>query len=390
MILLQKNLNIVIQDIKVNSEGRWIILQVIVEDKKVCLVNLYGPNIDDPVYFDTIKETISSSNFLSDYYIVGGDFNVVQNGDKDRKGNNTNYHKQAQKVIREMIDEKDLIDIWRQKYPNLQRFTWHRQNQASRIDYFLISFSLITKVKRCTIEDKIRSDHQLICIQLQMLEYQRGPGYWKFNQKLLNDQIFVESTKKFISEFFAINIESANPIIVWEAFKCAFRGHAIKMSSKRQKVNNLKENDIKKEINMLTLQMDKSECTPELLNKIEEKQKEYENIINDKNDISYYKEKAKWMEKGERCNKFFLDLQKINVSKKNIQKLVKEDTSTITNPVEILQEMESYYKDLFSSNLKLQAGSKHVEEELKTFFPVSNTKLSAECQKMCEGQITKN
>ena len=93
---------------------------------------------------------------------------------------------------------------------------------------------------------------------------------------------------------------------------------------------------MKKEIDMLTLQVDGTESSLEVLSKLEQKQKEYDNLINERSDISYYRKKAKWMEKGEKCNKLFFDLQQRIVSKKNIQKLIKSDSITLTTPIEIL------------------------------------------------------
>ena len=47
----------------------------------------------------------------------------------------------------------------------------------------------------------IQSDHSLIFIKISPLqETVRGPGYWKFNSSLVNDQIFVEKTKEIINE----------------------------------------------------------------------------------------------------------------------------------------------------------------------------------------------
>lgn len=44
---------------------------------------------------------ISGPNFISDYYILVGDYNVAQNIDLDCKGNiSTSYHPQAQKQIK--------------------------------------------------------------------------------------------------------------------------------------------------------------------------------------------------------------------------------------------------------------------------------------------------
>jgi exonuclease III len=75
-----------------------------------------------------------------------GDLNMVLNTYMDRKGNHTsNYHPQALKEIMNVVDILELVDIWRFKYPDLVRYTWRRFSQASRLDYFLMSFSLAPK-----------------------------------------------------------------------------------------------------------------------------------------------------------------------------------------------------------------------------------------------------
>lgn len=189
-------------------------------------------------FFENINKTIGCAKFVSDLYVVVGDFNVIQNGELDRKGKTPNtYNPQAQKEIKLMMDEHDLVDVWRLKHPLSHSFTWRRQNRASRIYYFLVSFSFMSKVKQVLIEDKLMSDHQLISLHMQILEYPRGPGYWKFNQKLLDDSLFIEKTKSFLTHFFIDNVGSVNPLIVWDAFKCSFRGYAIKCGSYRQKIH---------------------------------------------------------------------------------------------------------------------------------------------------------
>ena len=78
-----------------------------------------------------------------DSIITVGDLNTVLNTSMDRKGNRTtNYHPRALKEIMNVMDILELVDIWRLKYPDLVRYTW----ETSRLDYFLIPFSLAPKV----------------------------------------------------------------------------------------------------------------------------------------------------------------------------------------------------------------------------------------------------
>jgi exonuclease III len=68
------------------------------------------------------------------------------------------------------MDILELVDIWRLKYPDLVRYTWQRLNQASRLDYFLIPFSVALKVQKVLIGDRMRSDHHIIGIYILLLQ----------------------------------------------------------------------------------------------------------------------------------------------------------------------------------------------------------------------------
>lgn len=369
MILFNKGFDLKMEKVEVHPQGRWIIVKLKIEDRSLCLVNIYGPNGDEPSFFVDMNKAVNGTEFESDWHLMVGDYNIVQNYELDRKRSNAmNYHPNALRELRTIMDEKDLVDIWRLKNPKSQRYTWRRQNQASRIDYFLISFSLVAKVKRVMIEDKFRSDHQLISLNLETTEFPRGRGYWKFNQKLLEDQTFVEKTSNFINDFFSYNIGTANPHIVWEAFKCAFRGHTIGMASYRKKCFKTMEQDLKTEIEVLTEVVEKQDTTQDTLDKLEQKQKEFEQLIQERSNISYYKHKAQWMEMGERCNKFFLTLQRRNSSKKNIQKLIMNDGKILITPDEILNEIEKYCTQLYTEDI-------HEECDENILFPSKHAKL---------------
>ncbi len=67
--------------------------------------------------------------------------------------------------------------------------------------------------------------------------------------------ICVENTNTFISEFFKLHIGSTNPHIVWNSFKCSFRGHCFKYSWKHN-LNTYYENELIQEIKKLNEEID--------------------------------------------------------------------------------------------------------------------------------------
>nr|QCF47480.1 putative RNA-dependent DNA polymerase [Erythrocytic necrosis virus] len=84
------------------------------------------------------------------------------------------------------------------------------------------------------------------------------------------------------------------------------------------------------------------------------------------------------MEYGEKCTKFFLNLQYRNTLKNNLQKLVTEDRVIYDSPNDILREEANYFQ---SHPLPLN------DDYGKEFFP-NNIKLTNVQKDQCEGQIT--
>ena len=137
--------------------------------------------------------------------------------------------------------------------------------------------------------------------------------------------MFRTRTEEYITDFFRHNIGTA----VWDTFKCAFRGNAIQYSSIKQKQFRSKESILTKKIEGLTVQLDSNKNgTIEAQDKLEEKQKEMEELIQERSSVIYYNNKANWMEYGEKCTKLFFNLQYINATKLFLLKLVTNDGVT--------------------------------------------------------------
>ena len=385
MIIFKKHFDFVITSINSDPNGRWIIMYLVVEAKNIIIVNLYAPNTDDPVFFEGICDLIQRSEQPHDYICIVGDFNTVLNINKDRSGNQTsNYHRQALEAIQKLMDTLDLVDVWRHSNPNATRYTWRRSRQASRIDYFLTSFSMLTLIKKTDIEERFRSDHNLISLHLTINEYPRGPGYWKFNQTLLTDQDFVTKAEDFITEFFEVNTGSAaDPLNEWDAFKCAFRGFSIAFASRKLKLFRRQENELLNEIKDLTAKLDNGyDVTIET--SLEDKQRLLEQLIQEKATNTYYRSGADWMEKGNKCTKYFLKMQQRNATKKNVSKLIKSTGESITSPDEIINHQTKYFKEIFSfQNTPSPIDSSSI------LFPENNlNRLSEQQSNSCEGPIT--
>ncbi len=124
----------------------------------------------------------------------------------------------------------------------------------------------------------------LILLKLNFADNDRGRGFWKFNQSLLEDENFISETRQFISDFFVFNNGSANLHIVWDAFKCAFRGHAIKYSAWKYKQKCNRQRILLDDVQMIKNRQDanKSNCIDQDIQLSDEKEKELERFYQNK------------------------------------------------------------------------------------------------------------
>ena len=111
-----------------DPEGRYIIVDVETEQKILTLVNIYAPNRDDPNFFRLVSEKMLS--LKCDLIVFGGDFNLVCDVEKDKKGSAPTTHLKSKEEVLSLKEQFRLADIWRINNPDIMRFTWERTNFA--------------------------------------------------------------------------------------------------------------------------------------------------------------------------------------------------------------------------------------------------------------------
>jgi len=76
---------------------------------------------------------------------------------------------------------------------------------------------------------------------------------------------------------------------------------------------------------------------------------ELQSLYENKGKQAMFRAKCHWVEEGERPTKYFFNLEKRNYNKKTIRELHLEDESTTINDKKILDEIENYFRDLYTS-----------------------------------------
>ena len=130
------------------------------------LANIYAPNDDNPCFFKKVYDQLL--DFNCEEIIIGSDFNLVFDIEKDKSGGQPKTHKNSLKMVINICEQLDLTDIRRTINPDVKRFTWRQKSPKiqCRLDFFLVSQSLVTNVNKADIKPGYKTDHSLIIIEL--------------------------------------------------------------------------------------------------------------------------------------------------------------------------------------------------------------------------------
>ena len=383
VILLNPSLkNVEVHEVKTCDNGRYVAMDLTIAETRLTLVNIYGPNVDDPHFFQSVMEVIE--NMPNDNRIVGGDFNLVLQLDKDKKGGRFSTHKQAQETLLNWMEDSDMVDVWRMQHKNLSQYTYHTtypSDISCRLDFFLVSFGMLQYVHKSSITHGYLTDHSSVRIIINTAMQPRGRGFWKLNTSLLKDQEYVTNIKDAI-QLTVENNANATPLLLWDTIKLQCRGRSIEYSSrkKKQKKNKIRELeeiicDLQKTASVVINQ--------EVHAKLEKAKSDLDKEIEQITRGNIIRSRARWCEEGERSSNYFLNLEKRNYNNKTITKLKTINGKILTDRKAILEEQQSFYSKLYSS--------RDIDEAIEnddTFFNQNSPKLTPTQSEDCEGLLS--
>ena len=240
------NPNITTNNVSFNElcEGRLIALELSLNDTELVIINIYGPNNDDIKLFQKLEEYLLKNNDKN--ILIGGDFNTVLNPLLDKRNGNSNYHSKIRKILNDIINSCELNDVWRILNPEKKLFSWFSNTKprvCSRIDYYLASNSLMNSISYCSYYPGHRTDHSAVLIKLNLNIPKRGPGYFKFNNSLLQDETFLKNIENCIQQTENDN-KTCNPETFWDVLKGNIRNDTIKYASLKKSNTDKREKEL--------------------------------------------------------------------------------------------------------------------------------------------------
>ena len=383
-----------------SSCGNLIFLRCIIDNESYLLVNVYGPNKDEPDFYKRLGTSIGKFDFQ--HIIVAGDFNFVMNPEKDSLNYINENNINAKQIFLEITDKHDMVDAWRHVHTDDRNYTWTKKTpfKAGRLDMFFVNEELLCRLTEAEIRPGYRTDHSKITMCLQTKQ-QRGSGLWKFNVSHLKDEEYIKRIKLCIRDSlqqYAIPIYSEemytdhinyehiqltiDECLFYETLIMMIRGETVQYSKQKAKRVRKEENEIEEKITKLQQNI----CAPDaqgVLNQIEILKNNLEELRQPMIEGIIIRSRVAWHEKGERNTKYFLSLEKRNASRKSIQ-YIEHDGNVIDTVNEVLDQFSNIYEEKYSANDQIRPDTSFMNCNIKNKLSTKEKKLLEENIQMSE------
>ena len=183
-----------------HSSSRSLLLPFTWNQEKFLLVNAYAPNcrVERKAFFENLADQVTAHPALHDpetLLILCGDFNCVADPEMDKLGGDLSPATFPPALI-ELIAQEDLVDAFRSLHPNKREFTHESLGTSTRLDYVLMSRSLLHRA-HCVHVDLPLSDHDLVHVILEpKTPVERGMSPWTLPTYILNHRDFKKALKQ--------------------------------------------------------------------------------------------------------------------------------------------------------------------------------------------------
>ena len=143
--------------------------------------------------------------------------------------------------------------------------------------------------------------------------FKRGPGTWKFNNSLLQDEDYLHLINDNYASIEDKYQDVENKQLLWELIKMEIRAKTIGYS--KTKRLNMKTREVA--IQLKLEELDRKICNDTNLS--DEILTEFEALKSELNEgkEAMLRSKVKWVEEGEKPTEYFFNLEKRNYEKKN-------------------------------------------------------------------------
>ena len=353
MILVSRNFPGKVFNSRSDGEGRWLLVDVELNEVKISIMNVYAPNKDSPCFFQKIEKVISEAE---NNFIIMGDFNLTLDEKLDRFQTSHNNEK-AKKYLLSVIADLMLTDVWRMRHEDTKEYSWFKKNnltaeidKASRIDLCLATPGVVQIMHDTYFVNSEDTDHRALMIILDVKSRDRGAGYWKLNSSFIFDTEYI----KIMTDSLNKDIESLNdkdPAEKWETLKKRIQKTTQRFARMKSSENNTVISNLNEIITDLESRLPLLKREYELL---EESKKDLTDLLNERTNSIIFRSKAKWYADGDRSSKYFFNLEKNRYNNRTCFQIFNKNREVVTEIEEILQIQKQFYTDLYAQNPEVE------------------------------------
>ncbi|KAL2085077.1 hypothetical protein ACEWY4_018397 [Coilia grayii] len=351
-ILVHKHLQFKCNKLYADDQGRVVILLSEIEGRPYIFVNLYAPNLDEPSFFGNLECKITEIQNGRDYpIIIGGDFNQVFDMYLDRSCPSNSKQRRSVEILNNICKDLGLVDIWRLLNPSGRDYTFYSSNHLvyTRIDYFLISHSLIPYATSCAIGSILVSDHAEVSLYIQQPTRIGRSKRWRLNSSLLKDPIFKLQVQEQITLFKDTNVSTApSPGIAWETLKAFLRGFIIQYTSHKKKKQMAEYLNLEKKVKEAE-NVFKTNMSDHNLRSLVQLKYQYNSLLSQKLEFLLFRARQRFFEGGDKAGRLLANYIKQQETHSNIPAIHDQQGVLHTSPSDINNTFKIFYEHLYSS-----------------------------------------
>ncbi|CAM2114554.1 unnamed protein product [Caretta caretta] len=331
--------------------GHLLHLQVHMEGLVVNLVNIYAPTTSPkrPQFYQRVSDflgTLDSHECL----VLGGDFNTTLE-EQDRSGPELSLA--AANILRGIVEHHSLVDVWRDHHPDDTSIFTFVQVEAhwshhSRLDHIYLSLVHLSRAHSSNIQPAPFSDHHLATITASLHAERPGSAYWHFNNSLLEDEGFVTSFREFWLAW--QEQRRAFPLAWrwWDLGKVCTKLFCRDYTWGTSRWRNAATEQLEWEVLEMERHLAASPEEPFLCGVCQEKREELRALEDHRTRGAFVRSRIRLLREMNRGSRFFYTPEKTRGAKKHITCLLAEDSTPLTDLVEMCGRARDFYTSLFS------------------------------------------
>ena len=392
VILISKKLSNIYEVKMVHREDRALFIKITDNNNKenaLLLGNIYAPcnNQEKINFFGHLLQVSERLNMehVGCPIIYAGDFNTVVDNKIDIIAGGAHDEKTV-KELNNFIIKMNLADSWRIKHPSINMHTWSRGVPAiaRRLDYIFIDENMIPFLQTSKIKTLGFSDHRAVITNFRFASFKRGKSRFKMNTSLLKDLEYVNLMKLRIRKCIEDNPE-LNPHLLWESIKIEIKETSQEYSRYKQFIRNVENGNMTEKLNEMEEQLAGNPNDAKIIAHILKLKQQLEIHKIHEAKGAQIRAGIKWIEQGEKCNKFFLALEKSRAISNTIVAVRDKQGQIVKDEHDILKITAQFYSDLYNEVKDPTITEKECEEFMDK---VDTPKLETSERESCDKIIT--